>query len=124
MNRNEPNTAPKPLVWQDRVGFHAALLLHFDADGAAAMRRVGQLVYDMAVQTELPYDPEEENPTVRECRAALADLELLRDYLCCLGQKGSILTLDLSDARLCVLAAGCSEGVGRIVDALRTGLGK
>ena len=89
MNRDEPSPAQEPLAWQNRVGFHAALLLHFNGDGAAAMRRVGQLVYDMAIQTEPPYDPDEENPTVRECRAALADLELLRDYLGCIGQKGS-----------------------------------
>ena len=56
MKRDEPSPAPEPLAWQDRVGFHAALLLHFHGDGAAAMRRVGQLVYDMAIQTEPPGD--------------------------------------------------------------------
>jgi hypothetical protein len=114
--------APKSVEWESRVGFHATLLKLFPAQDAAALRRTGQLLYDLAYRIVKPYDPEEESITAQHLRAVLVDLEMLRDCLLDASLRVVDTNVELSEARLCVLAADCGEGVGRIVDAIKAGL--
>ena len=111
-----------PPLWEDRIGFHAAVLKLFRPEDAAALRHVARLLYDFGLATDLPYDPEEEDPTRAELRCALFELELQRDYLTDLSRKVERTGLDLPAARLCVLAAECAVAVGRVVDAIQAGL--
>ena len=114
------NPTPPPHTWENGIGFHEALLRLFAPEDAAALRRLGQMLYEYALGIE--NGPNPESLTRRELRAALVDLELLRDYLVDLGLKVERTNLEFDEARLCVLAAECGEGVRRIVDAVKAGL--
>ena len=114
--------AAKSVEWEARVGFHAALLKLFGTEDAAALRRSGQVLYALARRVERPYNPDEESPTAQHLRAALVDLELLRDCLLDMGLKVVRTNLELPEAKLCILAAECGEGVGRIVEAIKAGV--
>ena len=118
------STREQPADWESKVGFHAALLRLFpDSEDAAALRRTGQLLYTMAVEIDGNYDPpEDDSPTRSELRAAVTDLEMLRDFLIDLGLKVERVSMDFEDAKLCILAAECGEGIGRVVDAIAEGL--
>ena len=112
----------KSVEWESRVGFHAALLRLFGTEDAQAFRRVGQLLYTLASRVARPYDPDEESLTAQHLRAALVDLELLRDALLDMSLRTVQTNVELPEARLCVLAAECGEGMSRIVDAIKAGL--
>jgi hypothetical protein len=120
--RNKPAAKPINPKWQERIGFHAALLRHFKADDVATLRGVGRLFFEMALGVEKGYDPEEESTVTQDVRAALSDLELLRDFLFDIGQRVVEMGQELPDARLCLVAAECGQGVGRVVEALEAGL--
>jgi hypothetical protein len=112
----------RSVEWRSRVGFHAALLKLFDPEDAAALQRTGQVLYDLAYGVTRPYDPAAESLTAQHLRAVLVDLELLRDCLLDASLRVEQTNLELPEARLCVLAADCGEGVGRVVDAIKAGL--
>ena len=66
--------------------------------------------------------PDAVSLTARHLRAVLVDLEMLRDCLLDASLRVVDTNVELSEARLCVLAADCGEGAGRIVDAIKAGL--
>ena len=121
-SRNRFNSEPMDPEWQERIGFHAALLRHFKANDVTTLRGVGQLFYEMALGIEKGYDPDEESTVTQDVRAALLDLELLRDFLFDIGHRVVDMGQELPDAKLCVVAAECGQGVDRVVEALQAGL--
>lgn len=122
-DRPDSTLDPTAPTWEDHVGFHAALLKLFSVEDAAALRHVARLIYDLGLEREQAFDPEEtDSTTAAEMRCALAELEFQRAYLLDLSLKVERTSLDLPAARLCVLAAECAVAVGRVVDAIREGL--
>ena len=84
--------------------------------------RTGQILYNLAYQVTRPYEPDEESITAQHLRSVLVDLEMLRDCLLDASLRVVDTNVELPEARLCVLAADCGEGVGRVVDAIKAGL--
>jgi len=104
-----------PSDWEDREGFRETLLLHFTRPGDAdAMRRVGAMLYDAALECASSWPNWPESATRTELRAAAADLRHLEGFLTALGQEHVVASLPWQDARLSRFAARQGVEVGRI----------
>lgn len=107
--------AVDPSTWEDREGFRETLLLHFRRPGDAdALRHVGALLYDAALDCAGSWPDWPETPTRMELRAAAADLRHLEGFLTAVGQEHAAASLPWQDARLSRFAGRQAGEVARI----------
>jgi hypothetical protein len=106
---------PTPPSWVEADSIRETLLLLLD-DSAdrEALRQVGRLLHDMAVETTR--DPGEESSTRAELRAAAADLRYTGGYLFnVIRRSAEWCSLDADDEKLARFAGKISRQVGALV---------
>jgi hypothetical protein len=114
---------PAPFPWEDHAAFRSSFLLHFTEDGhRAALEKIGQMLYDMALEAK-GWPEWEESPTRAELRAIAEDLHHAQGFLWTVAEEQRNVSLDPEDARLAVMAAEWSRMVGRIAHVIENMLG-
>jgi hypothetical protein len=111
-----PQSTPLPWVEADSIR-ETTLYLFGSRKDRAALRRVGRLLKDLAL--EATRDPGEESETRAELRAAAADLRYTGGYLFnVIGRSAEWCSLDESDERLARFAGKLSRQVGALVEKI------
>jgi hypothetical protein len=109
---------PTPASWVEADSIRETLLLLLDdpAD-REALRQVGRLLHDMAVETTRK--PGEESSTRAELRAAAADLLYTSGYLFNVIRRSvEWCSLDADDEKLARFAGKISRRVGALVEKI------
>jgi len=109
---------PTPPSWVEADSIRETLLLLLDdpAD-REALRHVGRVLHDMAVETTR--DPGEESSTRAELRAAAADLRYTGGYLFnVIRRSAEWCSLDADDEKMARFAGKISRQVGALVDKI------
>ena len=114
---------PTPADVEESIGFHETLLTLFQPEDAAALRRVGKLLYSLVLEGDSPnFGGEGESVIGRELNAALVDAVSLRDYLWAIGQQIGDNELVAGDAQLSLFAREQVYAMDRIIDAMQEAL--
>jgi len=111
----QQSTSP-PWIEADSIRETTLMLLDSRKD-RAALRRVGRLLKDLAL--EATRDPGDESATRAELRAAAADLRYTGGYLFnVIRRSAEWCSLDESDERLAYFAGKLSRQVAALVDKI------
>jgi hypothetical protein len=129
MRKRRAAVAPIPRIdpaeWEEHEGFRETLLLHVTESKAnVALRNLGAVLFDMALECAHSWPHQPEGDTRAELRAALADLRHLEGFLTALGQEHIVSSLEDEDAALSRFAARQAIAVGRIADRIEEELGE
>jgi hypothetical protein len=118
MEPPEPPAVPPvidPASWEDFPVFRETFLMYITPPGyAAALRKVGEMLFSVILESYDPWPGWPESSTRTELRAAVADLRHLQGFLASVGQERKLSSLNAEDAFLSNLAAKLSPQVGRI----------
>jgi hypothetical protein len=109
---------PTPPSWVEADSIRETTLYLFDRRrDRTALRRVGRLLHDMALETAR--EPGEESATRAELRAAAADLRHTGGYLYnVIRRSAEWCSLDESDERLAHFAGKLSRQVAALVEKI------
>jgi hypothetical protein len=110
------NGTPPP--WNESDSFYETTLLWIDdAEDREALRRVGRLIHDLALEAthELGGEP---SMTRAELRAAVADLRHLEGFLAMVGREAEESTLEPDDDALAHFAGRLAGQVGSLAAAI------
>jgi hypothetical protein len=108
-----PAVRPTPEVWDFMQVFRETFLCHFDhRRDIAALRRVGELLYDVA--QDLPFA----HKARLQLRGALADLRHLEGLCKDLVRYDKAMRLTPGEHRLCLYAGELAEALGELAGAL------
>jgi hypothetical protein len=117
-----------PEEWNESDSFRETTLQNFDdPEDREAIRRVGRLLYDLAVETsqDLGTSPEPEGDpslTRAELRAIAADLRYLAGYCAMVGRMAEDFTLERAENALAHFAGDLSGKVGALVGLIEEAL--
>ena len=111
-----PQSTPPP--WDESDSFReTALMLFDDPADREAVRHVGRVLRDMAL--EATRDPGDESSTRAELRAVAADLRYTGGYLLRVIRRSVVeCSLDESDERLARFAGKIGRRVGALVEKI------
>jgi hypothetical protein len=111
---------PTPPSWVEADSIRETTLQLFDPDDRQALRRLGQVLYDLAVFADREQDDDEEESSTRaELRAAAADLRYTSGYLFnVIRLSAEWCSLDADDEELARFAGKLSRQVGALVDKI------
>ena len=111
-----PNSNPPP--WNESDSFRETTLQLFDPPDREAVRRLGQVLYDLAVFADREEDDEE--PVTRtELRAVAADLRYTGGYLLHqIAHSAAVCSLDETDERLARFAGKVGRKVIALVESI------
>jgi hypothetical protein len=113
---DRPESIPPP--WNESDSFRETTLIWInDPDDREALRRVGRLIYDLAIEAT-SYEPAEPSQTRAELSAALADLRYLEGYLAAVGREAEESTLEPEDDALSHFAGRLAGQVGSLAAAI------
>ncbi|HEX7182153.1 MAG TPA: hypothetical protein VF756_09945 [Thermoanaerobaculia bacterium] len=128
IEESTPPTPPTPstidpAAWEDFQGFRESFLAHFTRpEDNAALRRLGQFLYELILETAGTMPDPPESATRTETRAALADLRHLEGFLGAIGAEHKDASLSPDDARLSELAEVWSVDAGQLADRIEAEL--
>jgi hypothetical protein len=109
--------APSP-PWNESDSFRETLLQLLDPPDREAVRRLGQVLYDLAVFAERE-QPDEEPMARVELRAVAADLRYTGGYLLhVIRRSADECDLDPAEDRLARFAGKLSRQVGALVEKI------
>ena len=110
---------PTPPSWVEADSIRETTLQLFDPDDRQALRRLGQVLYDLAVFADREQDDEEESSTRAELRAAAADLRYTSGYLHnVIRLSAEWCSLDADEEKLARFAGKLSRQVAALVDKI------
>jgi hypothetical protein len=102
-----------PATWEDFPAFRETFLMYVTPPGyAAAIRKAGEMLYSMLLDTPAEWPGWPESSTRTEMRAAVADLRHLQGFLASVGREREVSSLDPEDAYLSNLAAKLARQIG------------
>jgi hypothetical protein len=107
-----------PPPWNEAASFRETTLIWIDdPEDRDALRRVGRLLYDLAVEAsrELASEP---SMTRAELRAAMADLRHLEGFLASVGREAEESTLEPDDDALAHFAGRLAGQVGALAASI------
>jgi hypothetical protein len=111
--------------WERTAGFRESLLVQFPRREAKALRRVGQLLFYMVTEVDLPYAEGDDSRSLtrREAEAALMDLRAVQSFLAGIARQAEDSDLKRADLRLALAAGEASAALvvvlGALAEALR-----
>jgi hypothetical protein len=104
-----------PAAWEEFPVFRETFLMYITPPGyAAALRKVGEMLFTMILESYDPWPGWPESSTRTELRAAVADLRHLEGFLAALGREHVVSSLTREDERLSRFAARQVAVVARI----------
>jgi len=117
MSSSPQSTAP-PTTWNESSGFRETSLRNFDnPEDRAALRHIGAMLYDLALETTRAV-PGEESPTRAEMRAVAADLRYVEGFLLMMRQSADESELGVMDDALARFGAEVAAGVGNLAASI------
>jgi hypothetical protein len=109
---DRPESTPPP--WNEAASIRETTLIWIDdPEDRDALRRVGRLLYDLAVEVSQAMAGEP-SMTRAELRAAGADLRHLEGYLAMVGREAEESTLEPDDDALAHFAGRLARQVGNM----------
>ncbi|HEY0511251.1 MAG TPA: hypothetical protein VGH73_05070 [Thermoanaerobaculia bacterium] len=104
-----------PATWEDFPAFRETFLMYITPPGyAAAIRKAGEMLYSLLLETPASWPGWPESSTRVELRAAVADLRHLQGFLRSVGHERRLSSLDAEDAFLSRLAAKLAPQLGKL----------
>jgi len=108
-----------PEAFERYEGFRETTLATFtDPDDNRALRRLGDLLYNMALEYRHHWPREPDLYFLHQTRAAVADLRHLQGYLSLLGREHQASELSARETRLSRFCAKAALQVKKIADSL------
>jgi len=109
-----------PLPWNEADTIRETTLLVIDdPEDREALRRVGRLLYNLAVEaTDLPGDESGESVTGAELRAAGAELRFAEGFLAMVGRSREASSLASEDEALARFAGRLARKVGALAERI------
>jgi hypothetical protein len=105
-------------AWNEADSFRETTLIWInDPDDREALRRVGRLIYGLAVEAT-SYEPAEPSQTRAELGAALADLRHLEGFLAAVGRQAEESSLEPDDDALAHFAGRLAGQVASLAAAI------
>ncbi len=110
-------TAPPPPPWNESDAIRETALLYVDdPDDRETLRRLGRLIFNLAVETtRLPF---EESMTHAELRAAMADLRFIEGFLDSVRESAEQAGLPPAEESLAIFAGRVGRQVGILVASI------
>ena len=121
----EESSTPEenPFAFEDREGFRETFLMHFTQPGdAEVLRRVGVMLFDMALESARFWPDLPESSTRAELRAAARDLRHLSEFLTALGLSCELTSLTSADERLSRFAGRQAKKVAGVAERIEARL--
>jgi hypothetical protein len=123
---DEPPTVPPiidPATWETSPAFRETFLMYLTPPGYAdALRKTGEVMYSLILDTPAEWPGWTESATRTELRAAAADLRHLEGFLRSVGRERQVSSLNVEDAFLSNLAAKLAPQVGKLAGWIEDGL--
>jgi hypothetical protein len=114
-----------PAAWEDFAVFRETFLMYLTPPGyAAALRKVGEMLFTMILESYDPWPGWPESSTRTDLRAALADLRHLEGFLGAVGREHVVSSLGREDDRLSRFAARQTAEIARIAHRIEAELAK
>ncbi|HSS50487.1 MAG TPA: hypothetical protein VLX28_16245 [Thermoanaerobaculia bacterium] len=114
-----------PAAWEDFAVFRETFLMYLTPpDYAAALRKVGEMLFTMILESYDPWPGWPESSTRTELRAAHADLCHLEGFLGAVGREHAVSSLGREDDRLSRFAARQAAEVAKIAHRIDAELAK
>jgi hypothetical protein len=122
-----PDSTPPPAVppaidpaaWEEFPAFRETFLMYVTPPGyAAAIRKAGEMLYSLLLDTPAEWPGWPESSTRMEMRAAVADLRHLQGFLASVGREREVSSLDPEDAYLSNIAAKLARQIGHATDGI------
>jgi hypothetical protein len=108
-----------PAAWEDFPAFRETFLMYITPPGyAAAIRKAGEMLYSLLLDTPAEWPGWPESSTRMEMRAAVADLRHLQGFLASVGREREVSSLDSEDAYLSNIAAKLARQIGHATDGI------
>jgi hypothetical protein len=109
-----------PATWEDFPAFRETFLMYITPPGyAAAIRKAGEMLYSLLLDTPAEWPGWTESSTRTEMRAAVADLRHLQGFLASVGREREASSLDPEDAYLSNVAAKLARQIGHATDGIQ-----
>lgn len=111
--------AINPATWEDFPAFRETFLMYITPPGyAVAIRKAGEMLYSLLLDTPAEWPGWPESSTRTEMRAAVADLRHLQGFLASVGREREVSSLDPEDAYLSNVAAKLARQIGHAADGI------
>jgi hypothetical protein len=108
-----------PATWEDFPAFRETFLMYITPPGyAAAIRKAGEMLHSLLLDTPTAWPGWQESSTRTEMRAAVADLRHLQGFLASVGRERDLSSLDPEDAYLSNVAAKLARQIGHAADGI------
>lgn len=112
-----------PAMWEDFAVFRETFLMYLTPPGyAAALRKVGEMLFTMILENYDPWPGWPESSTRTELRALVADLRHLEGFLGAVGREHAVSSLARADQRLSRFAARQAVEVAKIAHRIEAKL--
>ncbi len=114
---DRPEFTPPSPPWNEADSIRATALLYVDdPDDRDTLRRLGRLIFNLAVETaRLPF---EESMTRAELRAAVVDLRFVEGFLDSVRQSAEHAGLPPEEEDLAIFAGKAARLVGALVASI------
>jgi hypothetical protein len=118
---DRPEFTPPSPPWNEADSIRATALLYVDdPDDRETLRRLGRLIFNLAVETtRLPF---EESMSHAELRAAMADLRFIEGFLDSVRQSAEHAGLPPEEENLTIFAGRVGRQVGTLVASIEARL--
>ena len=112
-----------PARWEDFAVFRETFLMYLTPPGyAAALRKVGEMLFTMILDNYDPWPGWPESSTRTELRAVVADLRHLEGFLGAVGREHTVSDLARPDQRLSRFAARQAVEIAKIAHRIEAKL--
>lgn len=127
MSDRPKSTPPPPSFfseeWEEFAAFRGTFLRLFKPDDAAALVRLGRLLYDCALECGREWHGTKNPDSEGELLAVAGDFRFLHGYLEAMGREYLQASLDRKGVKLSQLAEAQAPDAARIADAIEQALG-
>jgi hypothetical protein len=108
-----------PDAWETFPAFRETFLALVTPPGYAdALRKTGEMMYSLLLESPVEWPGWTESATRTEMRAALGDLRHLQGFLASVGREREVSSLDAEDAYLSTLAAKLARQLRVVADGI------
>lgn len=113
-----PSDDENPNAWEELSAFRRTFLQMFRPDDAAALDRVGRLLFDCALECAREWLPDTKPTSYDDLLAVVRDLRFMQGYLESMGREHLEASLSREGVIHSQLAESQAVNVGKIADVI------